>query len=110
MLRLEQELFHLYPDSFGRQIAEIHTPTEFDCFGINVQLKTRRELRCTQHAQAVFGKRLARHGTQHALLNVSLPSVGMDALAGERIIENRVDCKVAGPRWFGNAPSRMPLY
>src|ERR1051326_4120993 len=85
MLRLEQELFHLYPDSFGRQIAEIHTPTEFDCFGINVELKTRRELRCTQHAQAVFGKRLARHGTQHALLNVSLPSVGIDPLAGERI-------------------------
>src|ERR1043166_5667288 len=103
MLCLEQELLHLSPDSLGRKIAEIHIATQFDCFGMNVELETRRELRRAQHPQAVFSKRLDRNGAEQALLNVSSTVVRIDQLAGQWILEDRVDCEVAAPRRFGNA-------
>src|ERR1051325_8956712 len=106
-LRAEQKFFEFAPDSFGRQIAKLDTPTKFDSVGMNVELETGCELGRSQYSQTVFGERVARHCTQHALLNVSLTFERIDQLAGEWILKDRVDREIAATRGFCNTHRRI---
>src|SRR6266849_2074880 len=70
MLRLQQELFHLSPDAFARQIRKVDLATEFARLGLNPESESRGKLRGAQDAQTVFRKSLGRDGAQNLLLDV----------------------------------------
>src|ERR1700741_2430952 len=107
MLCLKQEFFQLAPDSLGREIRQIYTPAKCNRFRIDVELKTSRKLRRTQHAQTIFYKRGRRDGTQESSFNIQLAVVWIDQFSGERILENGVDREVAPSRGFGNCHRRI---
>src|SRR6266404_1535700 len=91
MLRLQQELFHLSPDAFARQIRKVDLATEFARLGLNPECK----LRGAQDAQTVFRKSLGRDGAQNSLLDIVAALKRIDDVSRQRVLQDRVDREIA---------------
>src|SRR5712692_6065985 len=94
MLRLQQELFHLAPDAFVRQIGQINLATKFDGLCLNFKFKSRGKLRGPQHAQAVLDESLSGDSAQNFVFKVATAIERIDDLAGQWVLQDRVDREV----------------
>src|SRR5229473_7962097 len=95
MLRLQQELFHLSPDAFARQIRKVDLATEFARLGLNPEFESRGKLCGAQDAQTVFRKSLGRDGAQNLLLDVLAALKRIDDVSSQRVLQDRVDREIA---------------
>src|SRR5713226_2148841 len=107
MLRLQQELFHLAPDAFARQIGQINLATKFDGLWLNFKFESRGKLRGPQHAQAVLGESLSGDSAQNFVFKVVTAIERIDDFAGQWVLQDRVDREITPAGAFFNGHRRI---
>src|SRR5437588_1801456 len=98
MLSAQQKFFHLAPDPFRGQVAEIDRTTQLNRLRLDLEFKSRGELRGPQHAQAVFGEGVGRNRAQQPGLEIVAAVKWIDNLCGKWVLQDRVNGEIAAAR------------
>src|SRR3954471_2811198 len=96
--RLQQQLFDLSPDPFGREIVQCNLPAHGTRRFLERKFETCGKLHGAKDSQRIFGKRSHVNGLEYSCGDVAPSVEGVDVLVEERIPGDGVDRKVTAPR------------
>ena len=92
---LQQQLADLFENTLARHFVQGRLAAQLDEGGIGGHLEAGDELRYPQRPQGVFGEGAGVGRAEHAGLEVTPASEGVDDLVGERVAGHAVDSEVA---------------